>query len=184
MSKNSFLFLITALIFSCNTPSEINKDFNCKIASLNNLEIVEDVTNQFSIQIPKSWKTNLYKDAIQSSIFTADTTKQLTESTLLDVTFVNNNINFNEAFLLKQEQEQLTKKLIRIKHKEVKVLDKPSIYMIYKGKKGKYLFTTCHIFVKVDAQNFIQTKTSVYGDSLVNQRLCESLSRIETIKIH
>jgi len=138
MSKNIYIFFtIASLLFiSCDKKSAIHKEFNCETVSFNNLEIVDDVKNLFSIDLPKDWKINLYQDEIQSSIFAADTTKQLTETVLLDVTFIQRKINFDDAFLLKQDQENLANELIRIKTKKFTFLDKPSIYMIYKGKKA------------------------------------------------
>ena len=133
--------------------------------------------------MPKDWKINLYQDEVQSSIFAADTTKQLTETVLLDVTFIQNKIKFDDAFMLQQEQEYLAKSLIKVKSKEFLVLEKPSIYMLFKGKKGKFNYQICNIFIKVNESNFILAKTEIYGDSLVNQRFCKSFSLIENIKL-
>tara|TARA_B110000046_G_scaffold183054_1_gene218339 strand:- start:17756 stop:18310 length:555 start_codon:yes stop_codon:yes gene_type:complete len=182
--KYRILFLASLLSFSCTDESEIREDFSCTNSAFNNLEIVDDIKNLFSVQIPANWKINLYKDEVQSSIFTADTTKQLTETILLDVTFINNKINFDDAFLLQQEQENLVRNLIKTKSKKITLLEKPSIYIIYKGKKGKFNYQTCHTFVKIDEKNIIFAKTEVYGDSLVNQRFCNSFSLIENIKIN
>jgi hypothetical protein len=182
--KYRILFLASLLSFSCTDTSEISKDFSCSNSAFNNLEMVDDIKNLFSIQLPTNWKINLYKDEVQSSIFTADTTKQLTETILLDVTFINNKINFDDAFLLQQEQENLGRNLIKTKSKKITLLEKPSIYIIYKGKKGKFKYQTCHTFVKIDEKNIIFAKTEIYGDSLVNQRFCTSFSLIENIKIN
>ena len=182
--KFNLLLLTSLLLFSCQNSSEINRDFNCETRAFNHLEKVDDIKNLFSIALPKDWKINLYQDEVQSSIFAADTTKQLTETVLLDVTFINHKINFDDAFLLKQEQENLAKNLIKIKSKKITLLKKPSIYIIYRGKKGAFSYATCHTFVKINDQNFIFAKTEVYGDSLVNQKFCNSLSLIENIKIH
>ncbi|MDP5105086.1 hypothetical protein [uncultured Polaribacter sp.] len=186
MSKINYSLLLIAslLLCSCSKQSVISKDFNCEPTSFDNLENVDDLKNLFSLQLPKNWKINLYQDEAQSSIFTADTIKQLTETVLLDVTFVRNKINFDEAFMLQQEQEYLAKNLIRVKSKEITLLDKPALYMVYKGKKGAYPFQTCHTFIKVNDQNFIFAKTEIYGDSLVNERLCSAFSLIENLKIH
>lgn len=175
--------LISLLFFSCTSSSEISTDFNCSSSAFKNLEKVEDVASSFSLQLPKNWKINLYQDEMQSSIFAADTTKQLTETVLLDITFVKNKINFNEAFLLQQEQENLAKNLVRTISKKITFLEKSSIYIIYKGKKGTFNYQTCHTFIKVNEQSFIFAKTEIYGDSLVNQRFCKSFSLIENIKI-
>lgn len=184
VSKYIFNLLIASLLFlSCQNKSAISKEFNCETKSFKNLEKVDDVKNLFSVKIPKHWKTNLYQDEVQSSIFTADTTKQLTETVLLDITFIQNKINFNEAFLLQQEKENLSKGFIKIKSEEFLFLEKPSIYLVYKGKKGKFNYQICNTFIKVNKSNFILAKTEVYGDSLVNQRFCEAFSLIENIKI-
>ncbi len=182
--KYILLFLAFLLLFSCKNQSEISKDFNCSTSTFNNLERVDDVDNRFSIQLPKNWHINLYQDSSQSSIFAADTIKQLTETVLLDVTFIKNKINFDDAFLLQQEQENLAKNLIKTKSKKGIFLEKPSIYIIYKGKKGKFNYQTCHTFIKINEDNFIFAKTEVYGDSLTNERICKSLSLIENIKIN
>ncbi|QNM86414.1 hypothetical protein H9W90_04625 [Polaribacter pectinis] len=177
-------FFAILLLFSCQKQSEISKSFNCESTSFKNLEETKDVKKLFTLQLPKSWKTNLYYDETQSSIYTADTTKQLTETLLLDVTFIRNSINFDEAFKLKQEQESLGKQLIQTEGKEVILLDKPSYYTLSKGKKGVYKYEVCQAFIKLNEQNFILAKAEIYGDSLVNKRMCEAISLIENIKIN
>jgi hypothetical protein len=112
-------------------------NFNCKKTNIHNLEVINDVKNIFSVEFPKNWKTNLFFDENQSSIFTADTTKQLTETVLLDISFINKEINFNDSFKLQQEQESLSKNLIQTTSKEIKLLNKPTYYTISKGKKRK-----------------------------------------------
>lgn len=184
--KNNYIIIFSAalLIFSCQSKSRISKDFNCSTSEFNNLEKVKDLKKLFAIEIPKSWNTNLYQDETQSSIFTGDTTKQLTETVLLDVTLIKNKIRFNEAFLLKQEQEHLSKNLIKVKVEELTFLNKPSLYMLFKGKKGKFNYQVCNTFIKVNNSNFILAKSEIYGDSLVNQRLCKALALIEKIKLY
>jgi hypothetical protein len=182
--KYIILLLASLLSFSCTDTSEISKNFNCSNSGFTNLEIVDDAKNLFSIQLPTNWEINLYQDEVQSSIFAADNSKELTETVLLDVTFINNKINFDDAFLLQQEQENLARNLIKTTSKKITVLEKPSIYIVYKGKKGKFNYQTCHLFIKIDEKNIIFAKTEVYGDSLINQRFCNSFSLIESIKIH
>jgi len=179
----SILFIASLLFISCDKNSTIRKEFDCDSKTFNNLEAVDDVKNLFSVDLPKDWKINLYQDEIQSSIFTADTTKQLTETVLLDVTFINKKINFDDVFLLKQDQENLANELIRIKLKELIFLEKPTYYMVYKGKKGKFDYQVSNTFIKVNESNFILAKTEVYGDSIVNQRFCKAFSLMENIKI-
>lgn len=185
MSKKIlFIFFLTSLlIISCAKKSELAEILDCYESKYNNLETVNDVKGKFTIDLPKHWKINLYQDEVQSSIFAADTTKQLTATVLLDVTYINNKINFNEAFLLKQEQENLAKSLIKTKSKEIIFLEKPSLLMQFKGVKGKFPYQVSNLFIKLNSTEFILAKTEVYGDSLVNQRFCRAFSLIEKMNI-
>ena len=183
MNRIILSLLATVLFFSCSHQSKIGKDFNCGTTQLKSLEKITDVQNIFSVEIPKSWKTNLYYDDKQSSIYSADTTKQLTETLILDITAIKQNIKFDTSFKLHQEQNNLTKNLIKIKSTETTLLNKPCYYTISKGKKGGFPYEVCHIFIKMNEQNFILAKAEVYGDSLVNNRLCEAFTYIDKIKL-
>lgn len=179
-----YILLIQVLLLSCKKQSEITRSFNCKNTSFNTLEVITDIKKIFSVEYPKNWKTNLFYDDIQSSIYTADTTKELTKSVLLDITFINKEMNFNDYFKLKQEQDNLSKNLIQITSREIKLLKKPTYYTVSKGKKGGFSYVICNIFIKINNQNFILAKTEVYGDYLVDERLCQGIRLIEKIKIH
>lgn len=182
--KYIVIIVASLLLFSCKNSSEIHTDFNCKTTDFKNLEKVDDIKNLFSVEIPKNWKTNLYYDALQSSIYSADTSKQLTETVLLDITFINKSINFNEDFKLEKEQESLKRKLIQVKNKETIILEKPSYYTVSKGTKSGFNYQVCEIFMKINNQNFILAKAEVYGDSLINKRICNAINLIEKIKIN
>ena len=185
MEKLIILIVASLLFISCShQPSEISKEFKCKSLANKNLEEVVDVKNLFSIQVPRTWKTNLFYDNIQSSIYTADTTKQLTETLLLDITIINKNIKFDNAFKLRNEQINLTKNLVKVKSKETSIINKTAYFSISKGKKGIYNYQVCDFFIKVNEQNFILAKAEVYGDSLVNKRFCKAFNFIEKIKIN
>ena len=180
----SVVFFIASLLLSCNKQSELSKDFNCKTPVFKDLENVQDVKNLFSVEIPKTWKTNLFYDDIQSSIYTADTTKQLTETLLLDITTIHRNINFDSSFKLKQEQENLAKNLIKVKSEEINLLNKPTYFTLSKGKKGNYQYQISHFYIKINDEKFMLAKVEIYGDSLVNERMCNAFSLIEKIKIN
>lgn len=159
------------------------QDFSCKEIYYNDLEVIKDVQGIFSVQLPTSWKTNLYTDEIQSSIYTADTTKQLTASLLLDVSYISNSIEINELFKLKIEQDNLSNKRIQKKGKALIFLNKPSYYTVSVGKKGKYAYQLLQLYIKIDKENSLVVKAEIYGDSLVSERLCSAITLIEKIEI-
>ena len=94
MQKELLLLIVIVLTTSCK-KTVLDKEFSCNSTTVNGvLERNEDVKKTFSIQIPMHWKTNLFFDELQSSIYFADTTKQLTETVILDITHVQKEYNF------------------------------------------------------------------------------------------
>jgi hypothetical protein len=176
-------FLLFLLCSSCQQKSSLSTEFSCTSTAINNLEEVVDVKKIFSVQFPKDWKTNLYYDTMQSSIYTADTTKQLTETTLLDVTYIKKSIALNDIFKLENEQENLANGLIQIQSKDITLFNKPAYYAVSKGKKRGFAYQVCNLFIKINEEHFIHTKAEFYGDSFVYERLCTAIYLIEKIKI-
>ena len=183
INKVIFVFIASLLLYSCNEQSTLKEDFNCKESFFSDLKKVKDVENNFSINLPTSWKTSVYTDEIQSSIYTADTTKQLTNAILLDVNYISNSIEINDIFKLKIEHENLSNKLIQKKAKEFTFLNKPSYYVISIGKKGKFRYKSLQIFTNLNKEQSLIVKAEIYGDSLVDERLCKAITLIEKIKI-
>ncbi|QTD37970.1 hypothetical protein JL193_01300 [Polaribacter batillariae] len=173
----------TLLLYSCHRRTDLQKECDCKEVFVENLEEIKDAKHLFSLQIPKDWKTNLYTDARQSSIYCADTIKELTKSLLLDVNYINTSVIFTDIFKLKIEQENLSKKHIQTKAKEITFLNKPSYYTVSIGKKGTFKYRILQIFTKLDAENSLMATAQIYGDSLVNRRICKAISLLEKIKI-
>lgn len=180
----TFLFILALILFSCNKESVLKQNFNCKESYFSNLKVIADVKAKFSVEFPNNWKTNLYTDEIQSSIYGADTTKQLTETILLDVSYISNAIQIDDSFKLKIETDNLLNKLVQIKSKELTFLNKPSYYAVSMGKKGNFNYKYLQFFVSLDAENLLIIKAEIYGDSLVNNRLCKAITLIDIIIIH
>ena len=183
--KGSVCILGAALLFfSCKQHSILKQDFNCKESFFSNLKEIKDPNGNFSAQLPSNWKINRFTDAIQSSIYGADTTKQLTKTILLDLSYISNTIEINELFKLKVENENLSNKLIQKKTKELNFLNKPSYYVISVGKKGPYNYKSLQLFITTNKEKTMLIKAEIYGDSLVDERLCKAITLIEKIKIH
>ncbi|WP_334057749.1 hypothetical protein [Polaribacter sp. P097] len=182
--KKILILIIVISLQSCSKPFQPLEDFDCNTSVLKNLEEVEDSKNLFSLELPKDWETNLYQDQIQSSIFSADTSKNLTESILLDVSYINKELIINENFILKQEQEYLQKKLIMVENRVFNYNNTKAIYMIFKGKKNNLKYQICSIFIHLNSSNFVLAKIELYGDEAIAERRCKALSLIENIKLN
>ena len=179
--KYNFFFLIIIVLSSCSKKTQFINEFDCEVVAFQNLERIEDVKKLFSVYYPDSWKTNLYYDKNQSSIYTADTTKQLTETMLLDITHVSNTLKLDTDFITTFKTSLSNQQLIETTSKEISFQDKETYYSNAIGKKGNYAYQISNLFIKINENNYIHSKIEVYGDSLVNQRICNGLSLVEKI---
>ena len=180
--KYGLYFLVLFIITACGS-SELKSDFNCSNASYSNLSKTEDVRNLFSVQLPKNWKVNLYYDNDQTSIYAADTTLNLTKTTLFDASYIHAPVFFDATFKQKINADNVQMGLEEVKSKDIKHLDKTSFYSLAKGKKGKYTYHILNVFTKVNSDNFLHVKTEIYGDSLVNERICKAISLLDKIEV-
>ena len=175
------LFLIACFI-SCADRSQISKDLDCDPESYDNIEIVEDVDKKFTIPLPKTWKTNLYFDKNQTSIYSADTTKNLTDTYTVDVTYIYNELKLDEKFFQRFKSDLQRKQLVETTSYDLKFQEKDAYYSRSLGKRGQFDYQICNLFIKVNSGNYIHAKAEVYGDSLVNERLCNAFSLIEKLE--
>lgn len=181
--RSIFILGTSLLLFNCNNTSDLKQNLSCNEIYFNNLKEFSDAKNNFKISLPNNWKTSTFTDNYQSSIYTADTTKQLTKSLLLDVNFINNSIQIDDIFKLKIEHENLTNKLIQKKQKEIIFLNRKSYYVISIGKKQKFKYKSLQVFVPLNKSSSLAIKAEIYGDSLVEKRICKALTLIDKIKI-
>jgi hypothetical protein len=181
MKSVSRLLFISIFIISCNKTA-LEKEFSCSSESFNgNTEKVIDVKKSFSIQIPKHWKTNLFFDKMQSSIYSADTTKQLTETVLIDITQLQIGYQFDARF---KKQLTLNDSIQKLKNKHqnaFKFKNKNAYYAISSGKKGNFTYQILNIFAKQNDTNSFHLKTEIYGNSDINKRFCKAIHILNSI---
>ena len=173
------VIIFIAFIASCNSKSEISKELNCNPESYSNLEKIEDVKKLFTVQFPDNWKTNLYYDKNQSSIYTADTTKQLKETMLLDITHITSELVFDSNFIKKFNSNLKQQQLTEISSNQILFRDKPTFYSEAKGFKNKFKYSVLNLFIKLNEKNYIHSTIEVYGDSLRRKRICKGINLLE-----
>lgn len=180
--KKFIVFTVIIIFISCNS-SELSQDFNCKTSGYSNLESLTDFKKNFNIKLPKNWKTNYYYDNVMSSIYSADTTVSLTKTVLIDASFITSPIHIDANFIQKIKNDNTKMDLKEVSSKKITFLNKPSYYNLSEGKKGKYNYKILNIFTKADV-GFLHLKTEVYGDSLVNERICKAINLINRISLN
>jgi len=183
--KNSLRvgIIILLTIISCKKTSNLNTEFNCETSNFNNLEKITDIKNRFKLNIPKHWNTRLYYDDVQTQIYTADTTKQLSQTYILDIAFNSGELILNDAFKDKivtdlKQNEQLE----NLKFQFNKFHKKSSIWFLSKGIKSNLSYHFFQLFILNSPTDYYEITTKIYGDELVEKRLCESITLIEKIE--
>ncbi len=181
--KRIILIIFTIVCGACMHTSELTNEFSCSNnEGYSNLSKIEDFKKLFTVKLPKSWKINLYYDEGQTSIYAADTTLNLTQTTLFDASLIHSPDPINNSFKEKIAQDNILMGLENMKSKDFKLHDHPSFYSLAKGRKGKYAYHILNVFSKVNNDGFLHVKVEVYGDSLVNKRFCKSIDLIHQIQ--
>ena len=148
--KYKFFFIIIIVLSSCSKKTQFINEFDCEFEVFRNLERIDDVKKLFSVYYPYSWKTNLYYDKNQSSIYTADTTKQLKETMLLDITHIASELVFDSNFIKKFNSNLKKQQLTEISSNQILFRDKPTFYSEAKGFKNKFKYSLLNLFIKLD----------------------------------
>ena len=151
-----FFFLITTI--SCSRRTSLADELACsKFQSLGDTEIKQDFHKNFKIDIPINWKHKGYFDDYQSSLFAADTIKQLTETYILDIAYKNGELSINDSFsvqLNKNNSYEVLKSNIE------KFKDYTSYWQVSKGEKNGYSYHIFNLFIQTSKQGYIEIKSS------------------------
>jgi len=170
------LFVITTI--GCTNKKDISTDFNCNTNSyFNNTKAFKDVLKKFTTSIPKSWKTELYYDEFQSKIYSADTTKQLSETYIIDIAWHQGNLNFNTEFETKIANLLSVKEKLKTQKQGYGIfLNHNSYYNLSSGKKGNITYHLLQVYMQYKNDEYYTFTTKIYGDTFVEERICASFS--------
>ncbi len=174
--KKIAILLLTISLISCQ-KNDLKKAFNCKsTSSFSDVKEVRDIMKKFKLKLPGHWKTQLYYDEFQSEIYSADTTKSLTNTYVLDVSWHQGELNLDKTFDQNvKDTLAIKEKLSPVKTKFIKFKEKPSYFNLSKGKSGKHTYHFLQVYVKTEVDEYFTFTTKVYGDDNVDTRLCEAI---------
>lgn len=179
-----FYILISAsiLLSSCSNPSGLSKNFNCNETNIKSPKVVLDYKRNFKLTIPTNWKTKLYFSEYESEIFTADTIKELTETFILVTSFNLGSLNFDTNFHQKKDSLLSRNDLELIKEGNQLFLSKSAYWYVSKGKKNGYTYHQFNLTLKQSENTYFNAYSEIYGDTLVNNRICETISILEKVE--
>jgi len=182
MKKTGLLFIVIFSIIGCSKQSELSKIFNCSSTSIKNTKSISDFNKNFKLSIPTNWKTDLYFDQYQSELFTADTTKQLLSTYILDASFNFGILNFDEAYYTKIDSVLEISKLQKINSGNLDFNNKPAYWYVAKGQKNNYNYHQFNITLKLSENTYFNSYSEIYGDENVDERICESIAILESLE--
>ena len=170
--------LFLGLVLGGCKNSRFEREFGCETPmGFSNTKTYKDVLSHFEIEIPKNWKTSLYYDEYQSKLYTADTTRNLSESYIVDVTWHQGELVINDEFdQLVSEQVGREFNLIPVKSGEGDFLDLPAYYHISTGKKNDLNWHYLQVYLKYDTDEYYTLTSKIYGNELVTERICASFA--------
>ena len=181
--KNTLPFLIVILLLiSCSKQSELSKKLNCENTTLENTSSVSDFKNNFKLSIPTTCKKDLYYDNFQSELFAADTTKQLTDTFILGTSYNLGNLNFDAIFYQKTDSILTVSNLQKLDFGTVIFQSKPAFWYVAEGSKNNFKYHTFNLAVKLSENTFFNAYSEIYGEENIEERICKSITIIETIE--
>jgi len=176
------LIIFISTLISCQ-KNTIDEKFNCNTPKhFTNTKEYKDVLNKFKIEIPKYWKTELYFDEFQSEVYSADTTKQLSETYIIDIAWHQGELKFNSEFEQKVIQNITeNEQLIVVDSGYGKFMKKDSYYIISVGENTEISYHFLEIYLKSKDDEFYTFTSKIYGNEFVNERICASISLFKSI---
>jgi len=183
MKKIIFL-LLTVSILSCS-KSEIESELDCGSApKFGETKETRDILKKFKLIVPKNWSTQLYYDDFKSQIYAADTSKQLTETYILDVAWHQGELTVNDALANSvKDTLNIKEKMTTVKSGFGKFKKKPSYWNLSQGKESGRLYTFLQLYLKTEPDEYFLLTTKLYGDKNVDARICESIALFDKVKI-
>jgi len=84
-------------LISCQ-KNTIEKELGCGATpKFGETKEIRDILKKFKLIVPANWETQLYYDDFKSQIYAADTTKQLSETYILDVAWHQGELTLDDA---------------------------------------------------------------------------------------
>jgi len=168
---------VLLMMSSCQT-SKFEREFECETpSSYTQTKTFKDVLNHFEIEVPRTWKSELYYDEYQSALYTADTTKQLRETFILDIAWHQGELMLNKDFEVRVAQNASRNlKLIPVKSGFGEYLGHPAYYHIATGKSNDLNWHYLEVYVQHKVDEYYTFTSKIYGNEFVSERICDSFS--------
>ncbi len=175
--------ILVFLLIGCSKEKEISSFFNCKNNNINEKStLTTDFKKHFRLNLPSSWNTKLYYSDYQSEIFAADTTKQLTDSFIIDTAFNTGKLNIDDSFIKKNDSLFNSNNLEIIKSSKGEFQSMPSCWYLVKGTKNNFEFHQLILWVNLSKKEYFSCYIDIYGNENIEERICKVVAIIEDVE--
>ncbi len=179
------IILVLVIVFASCQSNSLKKEFECETnAEFSELKEYRDFLKNFRIKVPKNWKTSLYYDEYSSDIYSADTSKQFTDSYVLEISWKQGELNLDEKFAKQiNDTLQLKEQLKMAKSGFGKFKKKPMYFNLSEGVRSGINYKYLQVYLKTNIDEYITLTTKIFGDKLVEERLCESVELFNSLQL-
>ena len=176
------IVLLFCLSFiACGSPSQLEIENGCAADVPINTTVKKDFKKNFKLQVPNSWKTSHYYTPISSEMFIADTTKQLTGSYIMELSYHDAELNLGSELKAKIDMFNMENRYSLVDSNELRYKEHPAAFFTLRGKKNNYDVLIFDLYVKTSKTSYFNSRTEIYGNTNIQERLCESLAILNTI---
>lgn len=176
------ILLLSFTFLACSSSSELEEMNGCGADLPDNLTEKIDFKKNFKLQLPKSWKTSYYYSPATSEMFAADTTKQLTDSYIVELIHQDAELEMGTDLKLKIDSFNKENNYSLVDSNELQFKNHPASFFTLKGQKNSYDVLIFDLYVKTSEMTYFNSKVEIYGNSNIQNRLCESLAILNTIE--
>ena len=146
---------------------------------------IKDPHKRFEISIPSNWKKEFFIDSSSTRFYCADTTKELTDTYIIEIGHYTKNTTLDTLFVKTIEGEVLQKEngeVLQSKH--VRLGEKKGYSIHSKYKRLGFDFQTVQSYFPNTNGSLYLLKVEAYGIENSEARLCEGMALLDRALLH
>lgn len=180
----TYLFYLAFLsLFTSCEENLLTDTFKCdSTLSYKSTKKYTDVLKKYAVDIPEDWKTEMYFDEYRSEIFTADTTKELNNSYIMEFTRQLGEFDLDTVFVNHVNRSLLQSKIIPVKEGFGKFKGHPAYFNYAVGQQKGFNYYYLQLFVKTKSDEYYTLSSKIYGVENLDARFCESIHYMNSIE--
>ncbi len=181
------IFSFALLLTGCQQPSLQKALFgSCKSTQQEQAQKnIKDLHQRFEISIPSDWKKEFFIDSSSTRFYCADTTKDLTDTYIVEIGHYLKNTTLDTLFVKKIEDEVLQKeKGVVLQSKRVRLGDKKGYSIHSKYRRLGFEFQAVQSYFPNTNGSLYILKVEAYGTEKTEARLCEGMALLDKALLH